>query len=139
MSMTLLDVRSDITAGSVIGGDSSAVFEAPITLYGNDGIVCRTVAGAVDTRVRYSVVPADILRGLGITPQDKRSCKLPCGTRADLPCARPRVMLNGKSGRPIVLFGQDSEQVIIGQSALIGLAMASDPENKRFVNTVLYL
>ena len=139
MSMTLLNVRSDIAAGSVIGGDSSAVFDAPITLYSNDGKVCRTVVGAVDTRARYSVVPADILRGLGITPQGKRSCKLPCGAPVDLPCARPRVTLNGKSGRPVVLFGQDSRQVIIGQSALTGLALAADPENKLFVNTVLRL
>lgn len=137
--MTLLDVRSDINAGSVIGGDSSAVFEVPFTLHSSDGKVCRTVAGAVDTRARYSVVPAGILRELGIEPRGKRSCKLPCGAPADLPCARPKVTLNGKSGRPVVLFGQDSEQVIIGQSALIGLALASDPENRRLVNTVLYL
>ncbi len=139
MSMALLDVRSDIAAGSVIGGDPSAVFDAPITLHSDDGKSCRSVAGVVDTRARYSIVPANILRGLGITPQGKRRCELPCGAAADLPCARPRVTLNGKSGRPVVLFGQDNGQVIIGQSALIGLALAADPENKRFVNTVLCL
>ena len=137
--MTLLDARSDIPAGSVIGGDSAAVFDAPITLYSNDGKVCRTVAGVVDTRARYSVVPAHILLGLGITPQGKRSCELPCGAPVDLPCARPRVTLNGKSSRPVVLFGQDSRQIIIGRSALIGLALAADPKNNRFVNTVLCL
>ena len=139
MSMTLLDVKPDIMAGSVIGGDSSAVFESPITLYSDDEKVCRTITGVVDTRVHYSVVPADILRALGIAPQGKRRCKLPCGALADLPSARPRVTLNGKSGRQVVLFGRDSRQIIIGQSALIGLALAADPKNKRFVNTVLHL
>ena len=139
MSMTLVDVKLDIVAGSVISGDSSAVFDAPITLYSDDEKVCRNVAGVVDTRVQYSIVPADILRALGIAPQGKRRCRLPCGTLADLPCARPRVTLSGKSGRQVVLFGPDSSQIIIGQSALIGLALAADPENERFVNTVLPL
>ena len=139
MSMTLLDVKLDIMAGSVVGGDPSAVFGAPITLYSDDGKVCRTVTGVVDTRVQYSVVPADLLRTLRITPQGKRRCKLPGGALADLPCARPRVTLHGKSGRQVVLFGQDSKQIVIGQSALIGLALAADPENARFVNTVLHL
>ena len=139
MSMALLDVRSDLTAGSVIRGDPSAVFDAPITLYSDDGRSSLTVAGTVDTRARYSIVPANILLELGIAPQSRRRCALPCGATVDLPCARPRVMLNGKSGRPVVLFGEDGKQTIIGQSALIGLALAADPENKRFVNAVLYL
>ena len=139
MSMTLVDVKLDITAGSVIGGDLSAVFNAPITLYSDDGKTCRTVAGAVDTRVQYSVVPAGILRKLGIAPQSKRRCRLPCGTLADLPSARPRVTLNGKSGRQVILFGEDSAPVVIGQSALIGLALAADPKNKRLINVVLNL
>ena len=137
--MTLLNVKPDIMAGSVIGGDPSAVFEAPITLYSDDEKVCRTITGVVDTRVQYSVVPADILRALGIEPQGKRRRRLPCGALANLPSARPRVMLNGKSGRQVILFGEDSGQVIIGQSALIGLALAADPQNKRFVNTILHL
>ncbi len=139
MSMTLLNVKPDIAAGSVIGGDPSAVFEAPITLYSDDEKVCRTVTGVVDTRVQYSVVPADILRALGIAPQGKRRCQLPCGALANLPCARPRVKLNGKLGRPVILFGEDSGQIVIGQSALSGLALAADPGNKRFINVVLHL
>lgn len=139
MSMTLLNVKLDIAAGSVIGGDPSAVFEAPITLYSDDEKVCRTVTGVVDTRVQYSVVPAAILLELGIAPQGRRRCRLPCGSLAEVPCARPRVKLNGKSGRPVVLFGKDSGQVVIGQSALIGLALAADPENKQFINVVLHL
>ena len=139
MSMTLLDVKLDIMAGSVVGGDPSAVFDVPITLYSDDGKVCRTVIGTVDTRVHYSVVPASLLRTLGITPQGKRRCKLPGGALADLPCARPRVTLHGKSGRQVILFGEDDGPTVIGQSALIGLALAADPKNKRFVNTVLYL
>ena len=139
MSMPLVDVIQDVTAGSVIGGDVSAIFDAPITLHSNDEKACRTVSGAVDTRVHYSVVPAAILQELGIAPQGKRHCKLPGGVLVDLPSARPRVTLNSKSGRQVVLFGQDSKQIIIGQSALIGLALAADPENARFVNTVLHM
>ena len=56
--MTPLDARPDIAAGSVIGGDSAAVFDAPITLYSNDEKDCRTLDGVVDTRTRYSIVPA---------------------------------------------------------------------------------
>ena len=67
----------------------------------------------VDTRVPYSVVPADILRDLGIAPQNKRRCRMPGGAPVELPSARPRVTLNGKSGRPVVLFGKDSGQVVI--------------------------
>ena len=139
MSMTLVDVKPDIAAGSVIGGDPSAVFDATVTLYSDDEKVCRKVTGVVDTRAPYSVVPAGILRELGIAPQGKRRCRLPCGALADLPIARPRVTLNGKSGRQVILFGKDSAPVVIGQSALIGLALAADPKNKRLINVVLNL
>ncbi len=139
MSMTLLNVKLDIAAGSVIGGDPSAVFGAPITLYSDDEKACQTITGVVDTRVQYSIVPADVLRALGIAPTGKRRCRLPCGTLVDLSSARPQVTLNGKSGRQVILFGEDSGQIVIGQSALVGLALAADPENKQFINVVLHL
>ncbi len=141
MSLELLPINPDptILAGSVIGGDQSAVFEAALTLYSEAGKACRTVTGLVDTRFRYSVVPATILRELGIVPQGKHPCSFSCGHLSELPSARPLVSLNGKSGRQVILFGESDRQIYIGLSTLSGLALAADPENKGFVNVLLHL
>ena len=35
--------------------------------------------------------------------------------------------------------GEGSGQIFIGKSALIGLALAADPENEQIINVVLHL
>ena len=141
--LTLANTVADptIQAGSVIGcdPDSPATFPAALTLYRPDGTDCRTLTGLVDTRMFYTVVPEAILSDLGVAPEREQRCHFPDGAVAKLPVAWVSVALPGKSGRALVAFGKDADQTIIGRETLVGLALAADAANRRFIPVLLHL
>lgn len=139
MSMTLVDVKPDIAAGSVIGGDRSTAFDATLTVYSPDGSRCREIVAPVDTRSFHSVIPAEILRELGIEPVIESRFNFRDGSILKLPIGLARVALPGKTGHSQVAFGDDPRQTVIGSLTLTELALAADPEHERFVPAELSL
>ena len=128
-----------ILPGSVIGSNPPATFPAELTLYGPDGTRCRTLTGTVDMRMFYTVIPETVLADLGIAPQCEQRIHFPDGSAAKLPVAWASVMLQGKSGRALVTFGQNASPTIIGKETLVGLAFAADPGNRQFIPVLLHL
>ena len=120
-------------AGSVIGDDPTAVFDSTLTVYSPDGGRCREIVAPVDTRSLHSIIPAKILRELGIEPVSESRFNYRDGSILTLPVAPARVALPGKAGHSIVAFGNDPQQTVIGGLTLVELALAADPKNKRFV------
>ena len=139
MSMTLVDVKPDIAAGSIIGDDPSAVFDSTLTVYSPDGSRCREIVAPVDTRSFHSVIPAEILRELGIEPVIESRFNFRDGSILKLPIGLARVALPGKTGHSQVAFGKDPRQTVIGSLTLTELALAADPEHGRFVPAELSL
>ena len=141
--LTLANPVADptIQAGSVIGcePDSPATFPTELTLYRPDGTDCRTLTGLVDTRMFYTVVPEAILSDLGVAPECEQRFHFPDGAVVKLPVAWVSVALPGKSGQALIAFGKDADQTIIGRETLVGLALAADPKNRRFIPTLLHL
>ena len=123
----------DPPAGSVIGDDPTAVFESTLTVYSPDGARCREIVAPVDTRSFYTVIPAEILRELGIEPGLENRFNYRDGSILKLPIGLARVALPGKAGHSLVAFGNDPRQTVIGALTLVELALAADPKNKRFV------
>ena len=122
-----------IPAGSVIGDDPSAVFESTLTVYSPDGARWREIVALVDTRSLHSIIPAEILRELGIEPVIESRFNYRDGSILKLPIGWARVALPGKAGHSHVAFGNDLRQTVIGGLTLVELALAADPKNKRFV------
>ena len=139
MSMTLVDVKPDIAAGSIIGDDPSAVFDATLTVYSPDGSRCREIVAPVDTRSFHSVIPAEILRELGIEPVIESVFNFRDGSIGKLPIGLARVTLPGKTGHSKSLSAKDPRQTVIGSLTLTELALAADPEHERFVPAELSL
>ncbi len=123
----------DPPAGSVIGDDPTAVFESTLTVYSPDGARCREIVAPVDTRSLHSIIPAEILRELGIEPVIESRFNYRDGSILKLPIGLARVALPGKAGHSRVAFGNDPQQTVIGGLTLVELALAADPKNKRFV------
>ena len=122
-----------IPAGSVIGDDPSAVFDSTLTVYSSDGSRCREIVAPVDTRSLHSIIPAEILLELGIEPVIESRFNYRDGSILKLPIGVARVALPGKAGHSHVAFGSAPQQTVIGGLTLVELALAADPENKRFV------
>lgn len=122
-----------IPAGSVIGDDPSAVFESTLTVYSPDGARWREIVAPVDTRSYRTIIPANILRELGIEPVSESRFNYRDGSILTLPVGLARVSLPGKAGHSLIAFGNDPQQTVIGGLTLVELALAADPKNKRFV------
>ena len=122
-----------IPAGSVIGGDPSAVFDSTLTVYSPDGARCREIVAPVDTRSLHSIIPAEILHELGIEPVIESPFNYRDGSILKLPIGSARVALPGKAGHSHVAFGNDPRQTVIGGLTLVELALVADPKSKRFV------
>ena len=120
-------------AGSVIGNDPSAVFESTLTVYSPDRARSREIVAPVDTRSFYTIIPAEILRELGIEPGLENRFNFRDGSILKLPIGWARVALPGKAGHSHVAFGNAPRQTVIGGLTLVEMALAADPKNKRFV------
>ena len=136
-----LEAISDPTvpAGSVINADRSATFEATLTLYSPDSACRREIAAPVDTRSQHSIIPAEILGELGIEPVTESRFNFLDGSIVKLPVGWARVSLPGRTGYSRIAFGEEPQQLVIGKSTLVGLALAADPKKKRFVPVLLHL
>ena len=82
-----------IPAGSVIGDDPSAVFDSTLTVYSPDGARSREIVAPVDTRSLHSIIPAEILRELGIEPVIESRFNYRDGSILKLPVGPARVAL----------------------------------------------
>ena len=87
----------------------------------------------MDTRSLHSIIPAEILRELGIEPVIESRFNYRDGSILKLPIGSARVALPGKAGHSHVAFGNDPRQTVIGGLTLVELALVADPKNQRFV------
>ncbi len=81
----------------------------------------------VDSGAAYSVVPAAVLRRLGIKPRTKRKFLLADGTSVERKMAHALFRLNGQEGASPVIFGERHDSTLLGVVSLEALGMILDP------------
>ena len=102
-----------------VGGPSAQTFES--------------VEALVDTGSTYTVIPASILTGLGVSPHRRSTFELADGSLKDWEMGRTWVRLEGKTEMTLVVFGQDAAEPILGAVTLEELLLAPDPIRRRLV------
>ena len=81
----------------------------------------------VDSGAAYSVVPANILRRLGIKPRTKRTFILADGSNVERRMGHALFRLNGREGASPVIFGEKDDSTLLGIVSLEALGMILDP------------
>jgi clan AA aspartic protease len=81
----------------------------------------------VDSGALYSVVPAPILRRLGIKPGKTRSFILADGTEVTRSIGQALFRLNGDEGASPVIFGESGDSILLGSVSLEALGLMLDP------------
>ena len=81
----------------------------------------------VDSGVAYSVVPAAVLRRLGIKPRTKRKFILADGSSVERKMAHALFRLDGHQGASPVIFGEQHDSTLFGVVSLGSLGMILDP------------
>ena len=103
------------------------VFNWPIQLQSLDGERSLQLDAMVDTGSTYTMVPAGLLRKLGVVPTEKVGMVLADGRRVIHDIGEARAMIDGRSIPTIVVFGEEDADPLIGAYTLEGLRLAVDP------------
>lgn len=81
----------------------------------------------VDSRAVYSVIPAPLLRRLGVRPHSKRIFTLADGSEITRKIGDVLFRLDGRQGAAPVIFGEREDSVLLGVISLEALGMMLDP------------
>ncbi|MGH7268028.1 MAG: retroviral-like aspartic protease family protein [Candidatus Rokuibacteriota bacterium] len=93
------------------------------------------IIALADTGATLTVVPADVLRGIGITPVRTVSLLLADGRRAERAVGEAGIAVNGEAVPCRVIFGEPGDAVLLGLTVLEQLGLAVDPVQRRLVPT----
>ena len=92
----------------------------------------ETVEALVDTGATYTVIPASILRALGIVPHDRRPFLLADDHQIELEVGHVWVRAEGRSAIVLTAFGANG-RALLGAVTLETLGLAVDPVRQRLV------
>jgi clan AA aspartic protease len=81
----------------------------------------------VDSGAVYSVIPAALLRKLGVKPHSKRTFILADGSEITRKIGDVLFRLDGRQGAAPVIFGEKEDSTLLGSVSLEALGMALDP------------
>lgn len=81
----------------------------------------------VDSGAVYSVVPASILRKLGVKPHSRRTFTLADGSQSTRRIGDVVIRFNGHQGASPVIFGQKGDSTLLGSVSLEALGFILDP------------
>ena len=81
----------------------------------------------VDSGAAYSVVPAEVLRRIGIKPRTSRTFILADGTEVERKMSDALFRLNGNEGASPVIFGEKDDSTLLGVVSLEALGLILDP------------
>ena len=87
----------------------------------------------MDTGATYTVVPASLLRRLGVTPHTRAPFELADGRRREMELGRSWVRIGERAEHTLVLFGDEEAGALLGAYTMEGLLLAPDPVRQRLV------
>ena len=108
-------------------------FSHPVEVSDMDGQRFEAVEALADTGSSYTVIPASLLRGLGIAPQERIEFELADGRIIEREIGEARIRVDGRSAATLVVFGDEGVSSLLGAYTLEGVRLAVDPVNKRLI------
>ena len=97
------------------------------------GNVWETIEALVDTGATYTLLPAPLLRRLGVTPYTRDVFTLADGRQTAHDIGHGWIRVDGRTVITLVVFGAAAAEPLLGAYALEGLRLAPDPIGRRLV------
>lgn len=97
------------------------------------GLRYEAVEALVDTGASYSVIPASLLRRLGVVPYESAPFLLADGREVEREIGRTWVRLDGRTQITLVVFDEEGVEPLLGAYTLEGLRLAPDPVGRRLI------
>jgi aspartyl protease family protein len=126
--MTLLPVRRTLRAGK----NRMGMTEVRVRVVNlNDARRSAEVDMVVDSGAIYSVVPARVLREIGVVPRDTKVFGLANGGSVTRQIGDVRYEIGDSSGAAPVIFGRRDDSPLLGVVTLEALGLRLDPLRRR--------
>src|SRR5437879_3510742 len=93
----------------------------------------ETVEFLVDSGAVYSLVPASILKRLGLRPYREQNFSLADGTTMKRRVGDAYFELNGNTAPAPVIFGEKGDEPLLGATTLEALGLVLDPFGRRLL------
>jgi predicted aspartyl protease len=87
----------------------------------------------VDTGSFLTWVPSQILRELGLRPTGRQPLQMANGSILERDVTRAWISIDGRHEVSLVVYGDDSNLVLLGAYTLEGLFLTVDPMNHKLV------
>lgn len=87
----------------------------------------------VDTGATYTKVPRNLLKNIGIEPEETRPAQIANGQFIERQLAEARIRLQGRHYTNLVVFGEAGEEPLLGSVTLETFSLGVDPVNKRLI------
>ena len=110
-------------------------FTVPLTVGNPDSAARETVDALVDTGATFSVMPASLLRRLGIEPTRTRRLRFANGEVEERQTGMAFFEVNGIDCEAMVVFGPEDLH-LLGATTLESLLLIVDPINKQLIPEV---
>lgn len=108
-------------------------FDWPIRLESMGGERSLQLDALVDTGSFYTIVPASLLRTLGVVPIEKAGLELADGRRVVWDIGEARATIDGRKVTTLMVFGEDGVDPVLGAYTLEGLRLSVDPVEEALV------
>ena len=112
-----------------------ATLRCPIRLDSMDGKQSLQLDALVDTGSFVTIVPASLLKELGVVPTEKVGIELADGRRVAWDIGEARATVDGHSTATLVVFGEEDADPVLGRYTLAGLRLSVDPVEETLVPT----
>ena len=114
-------------------------FHQTIGLATRPGGPPEEIAALVDTGATYTLVPAPILRRLGVEPIGRQTFLIADGSRVEREIGQVSIRLDDRSRTTVVVFGDEDAEPLLGAVTLEEFGLGVDPVGRRLVPVVGYL
>ena len=108
-------------------------FSVNIQLGNPVGTELKELEALVDTGATTTVIPASILRRMGIAPTTYQTFEYASGEEVELGMAEVRVRVEDRETSTWVVFGSDDAGALLGAYTLEGVFLGVDPYNRRLI------
>lgn len=114
-------------------------FSIPIAISGKAQTTVERMEALVDTGATNTVIPADVLRRLGVVPHRSSTFQLADGRELELEIGRAWVRVDGQQEFTQVVFGPPGSGPILGAITLAEMNLAVGPVAQKVVPVNRYL
>ena len=114
-------------------------FHQAIGLAPEPGGPSEALTALVDTGATYTLVPAPILRRLGVEPIGRQTFLIADGSRVEREVGWLLVRIDGEERPTVVVFGDDGAEPLLGAVTMEEFGLGVDPVRRRLVPVDGYL